>query len=592
MSAYELGATNEIVQPVVATLSPYPGQVAEALQFVQSPDNGNDYFVVWNETVADSQGTHDQVEFAVANSAGTELSLPSSISTFQTDGRPQNVRVGEFTDPVNSSRDDVVVVYGDDTGTHILEYAVTSGGGTVSLIADFTDPTTQAFDNLTVMGDGRIAITYDDPVNALPDETSQYDFKIFDLRTAGLNIDDLSLNDGLKKYIAGTHFSDSFTGETNVNNEYYFVGQDGASGTTPADTFHGGSGGWNIAIFADARSDYTISTQIESSGPNITTIASNGDDPAHTGSLAVTNVEFLAFDPAGDPTPQNNIIDVNGGTFVILGGNSAVTIEAGATAEIDSAASGQTSYAGNISFAGLTGILQVDQLNELTGQISGITHGDPGQVLDLDGFGAQSADHFSVSAVLDGNGDTMLTVTDIDAGGQPAESVTLAGNYTDDTWAATNDGHGGVNVADPPATDLSGNGSVGFLPNDEQITFGQNGEVTYTLDSGTTAGTTTQNQTTFVANGGAVVGGPGNDNFVFQPGMGAGTITNFNPQQDTLTFDHFAEAQTTQELQSLITTDAHGDAMINLGHNDSVTLSGVTTAQLQQAIQSSHVLLH
>ena len=88
------------------------------------------------------------------------------------------------------------------------------------------------------------------------------------------------------------------------------------------------------------------------------------------------------------------------------------------------------------------------------------------------------------------------------------------------------------------------------------------------------------------------VGGPGNDHFVFAPGVGADTVTNFNPQQDTLEFDHFANAQTVQELQSLITTDVHGDAVINLGHNDSVTLPGVTDTQLQHVIQIGHVLLH
>ena len=88
------------------------------------------------------------------------------------------------------------------------------------------------------------------------------------------------------------------------------------------------------------------------------------------------------------------------------------------------------------------------------------------------------------------------------------------------------------------------------------------------------------------------IGGPGNDNFVFAPGIGADTITNFNVQQDTLSLDHFANVQTVQELQALISTDAHGDAVINLGHNDSVTLAGVTDTQLQQVIHAGHVLLH
>ena len=47
-----------------------------------------------------------------------------------------------------------------------------------------------------------------------------------------------------------------------------------------------------------------------------------------------------------------------------------------------------------------------------------------------------------------------------------------------------------------------------------------------------------------------------------------------------------------QELESLISTDMHGDAVLDLGHNDSITLAGVTTPQLQQAIQTGHVLLH
>jgi hypothetical protein len=79
---------------------------------------------------------------------------------------------------------------------------------------------------------------------------------------------------------------------------------------------------------------------------------------------------------------------------------------------------------------------------------------------------------------------------------------------------------------------------------------------------------------------------------VITPGIGADTIVNFNPQQDSIELDHFTNAQTIQELQSLVTTDAHGDAVIALGHNDSITLEGVSTQQLQQVVQAGHVLLH
>jgi len=248
-----------------------------------------------------------------------------------------------------------------------------------------------------------------------------------------------------------------------------------------------------------------------------------------------------------------------------------------------------TPAADKVVFATGDGTLILDDPAHFAGVISGIN--GSGDVLDLKGFNAHQGDGFQVEADHTGSV-TDLTVTDTN--NHTSEMVTLAGDYSagaDVSWDASYDGNGGIDVHDPPISDANGSGSTGFLPNEEQITFGPNGEVTYTIESGTTVNTTTQTQTTSITNGN-VVGQGANDTFVFQPGMGSETIANFNPQHDTLSFEHFAQAQTVQELQSLITTDAHGDAMINLGHNDSVTLAGVTTAQLQQAIQSSHVLLH
>jgi Ca2+-binding RTX toxin-like protein len=86
--------------------------------------------------------------------------------------------------------------------------------------------------------------------------------------------------------------------------------------------------------------------------------------------------------------------------------------------------------------------------------------------------------------------------------------------------------------------------------------------------------------------GSVSLGGPGNDNFVFHPGTGADTIANFNPQADTIEFDNFANVQNVQQLASLITPSAHGDAVIDLGHHDSITLPGVPTSYLQAHLQS------
>ncbi len=220
----------------------------------------------------------------------------------------------------------------------------------------------------------------------------------------------------------------------------------------------------------------------------------------------------------------------------------------------------------------------------------------------------------------------------------------MIGNYADSTWTVTPDGSGGADIVDPPsasAAELSvlstttaggADGSVTFADSNPTDTL----SASSTPDGANYLGDFSLNQAT-VSNGNATVswefdfdnqqvtlapgqtltqsynvtvadaqnpaanvnqtvsvsiGGPGNDHFVFAPGIGADTITNFNPQQDTIELDHFANAQNVQELAALVTTDVHGDAVINLGHNDSITLPGVTDTQLQQVIQAGHVLLH
>ena len=86
------------------------------------------------------------------------------------------------------------------------------------------------------------------------------------------------------------------------------------------------------------------------------------------------------------------------------------------------------------------------------------------------------------------------------------------------------------------------------------------------------------------------ISGPGNDNFVFEPGIGADAIVNFNPQNDTIELDHFANIHNVQELAAAITTDTHGNAVLELGHGDSITIPGLTS--LQQANLQSLVHLH
>ena len=454
LSAYAAGATNHITQDVIPGLNPFPGSPSQQLNFRQvSANNANDWVVGWNETVTDSNGNFlgDQVEFVVDKPGNGLITIgPSNHYTVQlTDA--QNVRVVTYT---LNGQDFVVLAYGDGTATHLVDFQITNNGGTVTQIGTaIVDTTTQPFTTISSLGDGRVAVEYDNVLDS--SGTSQYDIKIFDFRTAHINIDDSSLSDGQDKYIAGTHLGgDIFIGENNVNNFYYYVGVNGTANST--DTFNGGSNGWNAAVFADGRANYTI--QQQAGGFLITNIG----DSAHAGSLIVNgNVQALAFNPSHDPVPHSDgSLEATGDTLLILTNfANAAIIDAGATLEFFAADSGL------VTFAGSTGTLRIDQPAEFTGKIVGIS--GSGNILDIGGFNSHSGDAFQTSAIYDGT-DTTLTVTD--TADNATQSVTLVGNYSISngiTWTAASDGNGGSQRGRP-----AGVGSLcgfvgGFLRNSQ-----------------------------------------------------------------------------------------------------------------------------
>ena len=375
LSAYAAGATDQITQEMQSANHTF---LPVSLFF--TPNNGGGYSFAWNDTVTDNFGTHDQVEFAIYDSAHNfvaqqEFQIP--------DGQAQNIRIF----PANIQGTNVeLLAYGDDTGTHVIEF--NSSG--VPLASIF-DPSTETFGQFTVLGDGRVALLYDDPLGA--DGTTQYVTHIYDLRQFGLNVnwnltgsisgttlnvtvgppgtaiapgetvvgpgilpnttitsfgtgtggvgtytvstsqtvasELMSLVGGNDKYFAGTQFHDSVTGENNVNNIYYY---DGGS----ADSFVGATAqSWNIAIVPDARSDYTTSSMVDGAGTDTggSGTFTNISNPQHT--LTVTNVQELVFNPASDPDLQNGAIVANGGTTVLLGPVSHnVTVDSNSTLEL------------------------------------------------------------------------------------------------------------------------------------------------------------------------------------------------------------------------------------------------------------------
>jgi hypothetical protein len=200
----------------------------------------------------------------------------------------------------------------------------------------------------------------------------------------------------------------------------------------------------------------------------------------------------------------------------------------------------------------------------------------------------------------DGNGGTAISGT---AAGSVADNGTVdtsvSNNVVSGTITATDPHSSGTvtTTLTPDGANYLGSFSVqaetsnnnqasvafGFDPGGAQI----KSAVTQSYDVAVSEGANTiLHQTVSVS-----IGSGQSDNFVFAPGIGADTIVNFNASSDIIDLSHFTNVQTVQQLQAMTTTDAHGDAVIDLGNHDSITIAGITAAQFQQVMQST-VHLH
>ena len=349
-----------------------------------------------------------------------------------------------------------------------------------------------------------------------------------------------------------------------------------------------------------------------------------GNTIVNAGLLEATHGGTLQID---DSVANSGTLAANGGTIVAAGdvaGTGDVAIGGGGAAEFAG------TFDQNVTFTG-PGVLELEHSQNYGGTVSGLATGDAIDLNDLaysanesltwtqgsdDGVLTVDDNGTTEHVRLDGNyiqsefaltqdataaaGTDVLSVPSVDATAVSGSSevtgdISLAVINANDTFSAnvTPDGSNYVgSFSLDPMTGSNGNVSVGFdfMADDDQLnlTPGQTLTQSYNVTVAD-AQNPAENVSQTVS---VTVGGIGNNSFVFAPGVGADTITNFSPQQDTLELNNFVNAQTAQELQALITTDAHGDAVIDLGHNDSITLAGVTDAQLQQVIQAGHVLLH
>ena len=295
-----------------------------------------------------------------------------------------------------------------------------------------------------------------------------------------------------------------------------------------------------------------------------------GGSITSTTSGAITNVgslpasELTSFDDGGvvftsatslgqiappEITPNTPVFDDGGVVFTIattssqiappeISPNTAVEVPIlpGSTTEVTaSLAQITTTSAAIVYFYSDTGSLVLDDPESFGGMIQGFKGTAPdaahSDVIDLVGINYNSGDFSDTYNSATG----VLTVTD----GTNSASLTFV-DFTG-TFLFASDGSGGTDIFDPP-----------------------------------------------VKSSGASVS-PDNDTFVFHSGMGAETVTSFHPKADTIELDHFVNIESVQQLASQITTDAQGDAVIALGHNDSITLPGVSANYLQAHL---HSLVH
>ncbi|MFI5091309.1 MAG: beta strand repeat-containing protein, partial [Terriglobales bacterium] len=302
--------------------------------FFTQPGGSGPLFVAWNEIVKvdGNPNTYDQVEFV---RHAPFLPQVDQYFTYQIpDGQAQDIKLqAHGYSGVLGTGTMVYLGFGDGASTTIVEFFYNSSTSTTTEIGSYTEitPHGHIYNNIRDLGDGRVAIIYDDQTNV--NGTTQVTTNIVDFRTTGLNINDSGLTGGnQQQYVAGTHFNDTFIGENNGSNEYYFIGQNSAVGPAPTDTFTGGQFASNVAIFSDPISDFTF-TPGPSSGPGAGSLTvTNIGDSLHAGSLTLTGIQYspgvyvpsvqaLAFGPSKDPQPNGGggALEASAGTLYITG---------------------------------------------------------------------------------------------------------------------------------------------------------------------------------------------------------------------------------------------------------------------------------
>ena len=270
----------------------------------------------------------------------------------------------------------------------------------------------------------------------------------------------------------------------------------------------------------------------------------------NSGTLEATGSGGLAV--SGDIS-NAGLIWAHGGDVSIGGavtGAGSALIDGGATLEFAAASSI------NVTFSeGHFGTLVLADPAAYSGQISGFDGAGPqgSDVIDLKGVTFDAGTSWFYGDNAGSNTGGMLSILETSNGSTTmVGNVTFAnGDYATASFLLTSDGHGGTLIVEPPASPSA-----------------------------------TQSMSVFV-------GGPGNDNFVFSADqhLGASMISHFDIISDSIELDGYSSINSANIAAAITSNGAdamHGDAVINLGHGDSITVAGVTETCLQQHLNLIH----
>ena len=350
----------------------------------------------------------------------------------------------------------------------------------------------------------------------------------------------LTLSDSHENIIFGTN---SATTLTNVDNTIPGAGQIGI-------------GDGNLTLVNETHG--TIDANI--SGGTLT--LDTGHTITNDGILEATNGGTLQID---DPVS-------GGGSAIIAGGTLIFDAQSNMNVTFDNG-SGTPAY----------GELVLGHASDFSGQISGFTgtapdttHSDAIDLNDIS-FGSNITFAYDDNAGTDTGG----TLT-IFGSGDTVASITFAnGEYTTASFTLSSDGSGGTLITDPP-TSTTPIAAATTSSSDSAATLisGSNGNNTITGGDILIGGGPANQSLTGTGN---------NDSFVFTPGFGHDTITNFQPTTDVLQIDHSVFANV-QALLAATQDDGHGNVVITADAHDSIMLQHVTVAQLQVHQSDFHII--